>query len=407
MLRTLSRKVSRGLANTQNDLLSLLGRVRGQKPRPYTRGSGREPASARRIAPKKAWGAGVRKVATRPLTITRVVRETPDAVSLYLTEADGSPLRFTAGQFLSVDVAVGGETLRRAYSLASAALPGHEAHITVKRIPDGRVSHHLNEHAVADTTLAVLGPSGNFTVSPDPVRERHAVLLAGGSGITPVMSIAHTLLLAEPKSRVTLVYGNRGEGDIIFRERLARLAEEHGARLIVDHVLSDPPAGWTGGRGLLDTATIEARLAHLGVRDDSSTEYFVCGPTPMMDAAHAALGARSVPAGRIHEERFTRPEAREHTDHPAVDAELTVRADGKETKVIAKAGLTLLEAGLSAGLPMPFSCAMGGCGACRVKLVAGEVIMDEPNCLSAAEHEEGYVLTCCSTAASPVTVEIY
>jgi len=406
MLLRLPRRVVRGLANTQQDVAALLRRIRGEKTAPFHPGSGRPPASARRFAPKKAWGAGARAVVPRPLTVTRVVHETPDAVSLYLTEADGSPLRFTAGQFLSVDVTVGGETLRRAYSIASPALEGHDAHVTVKRIPDGRVSNHLHDHAASGMKLAVLGPSGGFTATPDPARRRHAVLIAGGSGITPVMSIAHTLLLSEPESRVTLVYGNRGAADIIFRDRLAGLVEAHGGRLTVDHVLADPPDGWQGGRGLLDTQTLEARLAALGVTDGEDTEYFVCGPSPMMDAAHAALAARGVPAARIHEERFTRPEERHADDHPKVDAEVTVRMGGKETRLVAKAGQTLLDAGLAGGVWLPFSCAMGGCGACRVKLVDGEVAMDEPNCLSAAEHEAGYVLTCVGAALGPVTLEV-
>ncbi|UCH29481.1 MAG: hypothetical protein JSV06_00235, partial [Myxococcales bacterium] len=157
---------------------------------------------------------------TRPLRVVDVVRETDDAVSIYLTEADGSPLEFRAGQFLSIDVPVDGKSLRRAYSLASACLPDVPRHITVKRIEDGRVSNHLNDTIAKGDELAVLGPSGNFTVEPRSVNQRHLVMIAGGSGITPIMSILETVLRVEADTRVTLIYGNRGWEDVIFRERL-------------------------------------------------------------------------------------------------------------------------------------------------------------------------------------------
>ena len=133
----------------------------------------------------------------RPVKVVQVVRETDDAVSIYLTEADGSALEFRPGQFLSVDVTIDGERLRRAYSLASACLPDVPVHVTVKRIEDGRVSNHLNDTIQAGDELAVLGPSGNFTVEPRQVNERHLVMIAGGSGITPIMSILETVLRLE------------------------------------------------------------------------------------------------------------------------------------------------------------------------------------------------------------------
>jgi ring-1,2-phenylacetyl-CoA epoxidase subunit PaaE len=348
-----------------------------------------------------------RGISPRPVRIRRVVRETPDAVSLYLEELSGAPLEHTPGQFLTVLVEVGGETLRRAYSLASPALPGAEPHVTVKRIADGRVSNFINDHMAEGTTLQVLGPSGAFTVKPDPAAERHLVMLAGGSGITPIMSIAHTVLALEPRSRVTLVFGNRSERDIIFRERLEGLVAEHGDRLRVDHVLSDPPAGWTGGTGLLDAPTLTARLDALALSDDAQLSYYLCGPTPMMEAVHETLAARGVPAARIHEERFVRPEERTGPSRVSTEPQpIVVRRRGIDQTVTAQPGQTLLETGLAAGLDMPFSCAMGGCGACKVKLVDGEVDMEEPNCLTTQERDAGQILACISRPCRPVTVEV-
>jgi ring-1,2-phenylacetyl-CoA epoxidase subunit PaaE len=144
---------------------------------------------------------------TRPVKVTQVVRETDDAVSIYLTEADGSALEFRAGQFLSVDVTINGERLRRAYSLASACLPDVPVHVTVKRIENGRVSNHLIDTVQEGDELAVLGPSGSFTVEPQTGNERHLVMIAGGSGITPIMSILETVLRVEERIRLTLIRG--------------------------------------------------------------------------------------------------------------------------------------------------------------------------------------------------------
>lgn len=331
---------------------------------------------------------------TRPLRVVDVVRETDDAVSIYLTEADGSPLEFRAGQFLSIDVTVDGKSLRRAYSLASACLPDVPRHITVKRIEDGRVSNHLNDTIAKGDELAVLGPSGNFTVEPRSVNQRHLVMIAGGSGITPIMSILETVLRVEADTRVTLIYGNRGWEDVIFRERLQALCEEHGDRLTVDHVLQHPPEWWTGERGLLSADILESRLRALQIQDDGLLRYFVCGPTPMMEAAHEVLAERGVSATRVAEERFTSPEARSDV-HGSDKTELVVisRA-GRDHGIQVAPGQTILEAALAADIDMPFSCAMGGCGACRVHLSEGDVQMEEPNCLSRSERAQGYVLTC-------------
>ena len=342
----------------------------------------------------------------RAVSVVKVVRETADAVSIYLTEADGSPLKFQPGQFLSVDVTVDGERLRRAYSLASACLDDVPTHITVKRIADGRVSNHLNDTVAEGDQLAVLGPSGNFTIEPRAVNQRHLVMIAGGSGITPIMSLLETVLRVEPGTHVTLIYGNRGWDDVIFRERLEGLCSEFGERLRLDHVLERPPEWWTGEQGLLTSDILESRMQALGLVDDGMQRYFICGPTPMMDAAHAVLEGRGVSANRIAEERFTSPEARAGVSGSDKTERVVIARAGHEHGIQVEPGQTILEAALGANLEMPFSCAMGGCGACRVHLAEGDVQMDEPNCLSRAEREQGYVLTCIGRPLGAAKIEV-
>jgi ring-1,2-phenylacetyl-CoA epoxidase subunit PaaE len=343
---------------------------------------------------------------TRPVKVTRVVHETDNAVSIYLTEADGSALEFRPGQFLSVDVTIDGERLRRAYSLASACLPDVPVHVTVKRIENGRVSNHLNDTVQEGDELAVLGPSGSFTVEPREVDERHLVMIAGGSGITPIMSILETVLRVDNRSRVTLIYGNRSWDDVIFRDRLAALCDEFSERLVVDHVLEHPAETWSAGRGLLSSEVLETRLGALGIQDDGLIRYFVCGPTPMIEAAHEALRNREVDADRVAEERFASPEMRAG-DMGSDKTELVVISKaGHDRGIQVEPGQTILEAALAAGIDMPFSCAMGGCGACRVRRADGEVRMEEPNCLSRAERDQGYVLTCVGRPMTRSKVEV-
>jgi ring-1,2-phenylacetyl-CoA epoxidase subunit PaaE len=346
--------------------------------------------------------------APRRLRIARVVRETADAVSLVLEDPSGAPIPFAPGQFFTLHVPVGGELLKRAYSASSSAIDGSRVAVTVKRVAGGRVSRHLVAHAHEGDAIDVLGPSGSFT--PSPARgPRLLVLVGGGSGITPLSSIARTLLASEPETRIALVYGNHALEDMIFRESLDALAAEPGAaprRFRVRHVLEEPPPGWTGGAGRLDGPALARELDALDDPDLTAAEYFLCGPAPMMAAARASLEQRGVAPSRIREERFVSAHAKTGAPASAEAHEVTLRIRGGERRVIVGGGRTVLETALDAGCEMPFSCAVGGCGTCRVRLAAGSVTMDEPNCLSAAERAAGYVLACVSRPTSPITLEV-
>jgi ferredoxin-NADP reductase len=352
-------------------------------------------------------------LAPRPLRITRIERETHDCVSIHLADPKNRRIVFVPGQFFTVLVAIaGGEVLRRAYSISSAPDSdgaAAEVTITVKRIAGGHASNHLNDHAREGELLEILGPSGNFTTAPDINLRRHVVLVGGGSGITPLMSIARALLAREPSTHVSLVYGNRREEDIIFRSAIDALAAEHPARFTRRLVLDEPPPGWTGGRGMLDRDNVDRELNALPQPPDlghDSSEYYVCGPEGMMAAAREALLGRGVPTSRIREERFSAPARRTAPVTPDAPQPVTIRIEGAERKVLALAGQTLLEAGLAGSLPMPYSCSMGGCGVCKVKLVSGSVASEEPNCLRDEERGEGFVLACVSRATSPCALEI-
>jgi len=340
-------------------------------------------------------------LAPRTVRIARVVRETADAVSLELA-FDGASPTFHPGQFMTLVVTIDGETFRRAYSIHTAPHEGRIA-VCVKRVKDGKVSGHLVDHAKEGDILQVLGPSGSFGLSPERPTPNRVVLVGGGSGITPLSSIAKTLLATDSASKITLLFGNRTLDDVVFRASLEELATEHPERFELRHVLESPPEGWLGSAGRLDAETCEKELARIDGLE--SAEIFLCGPAGMMDAARAALAARGLDETHVHEERFSSPGQRVEKS-PTTPQPIVMKKNGKVLSVIANPGQTLLEAGLAANVEMPFSCAMGGCAACKVKLVSGEVASEEPNCLTKQERAEGWVLACVSRACGPITVDV-
>ena len=407
----LPRSLVSALAQLRRDAAMVARRIAGKRPAPFTtRDAGSSPSSAH---PPEGGNVAERMaalLAPRTARVARVVRETPDAVTLVLEDPEdpaGAPFRFAPGQFFTLLVPIGAEVLRRAYSASSDAHDTARVAVTVKRVAGGVVPNHLNDVVREGDLLQVLGPSGSFTPPPAEEDGRHLVLVAGGSGITPMMSIARTVLASEPGARITLIYGNRREEDVIFLDALDALARAHAPRFSVRHVLSEPPAGWGGGGGLLEESVVRRELERCGALTDAL--YFLCGPEPMMTAARKALRARGVAEGRILEERFNMPHlrARSAGGAGAGPQVLTIRANGAGTREVYVApDQTLLEAGLSAGVPMDYSCAMGGCGACKVRLCAGEVEMEEPNCLTAQERAGGYVLACVSRLGAPATIAL-
>ena len=338
----------------------------------------------------------------RPMEVVAITRETDDAVSVTLAPRDGRPVAFEAGQFLTLEVTVEGAVERRAYSLSSSAAESSRLTVTVKRVAGGLVSNYVRDRLKVGDRVAALGPSGAFTVG-EATAPRRVVLVAGGSGITPMMSILRTHLVASPALSFTLVYGNRDRESVIFRDALAALASEHPARLTVIHALENAPEVWEGVTGRLDEATCAGVFDALRAGDD--TLWMLCGPDAMMAAARAVLFARGVARERVREERFFAP-AKSHATAATGPRLVTVRTSAGERVVTAAAGMTLLDAGLGGGVDMPFSCAVGGCGACRVKVVAGEVALDEPNCLTDRERRDGYTLACSARAVTEVPLAV-
>jgi ferredoxin-NADP reductase len=340
------------------------------------------------------------------MVVKAVVPETADAVSLVLARQDGQPVHFTPGMFFTLILTVDRQEYRRAYSVSSAVHQADTATVTVKRVAGGLVSNWINDRLRPGDVVPVLGPSGSFTLTPDAARARNLLLVGGGSGITPLMSMIRSVLEQEPDTRIHLLYGNRGMEDIIFSDALSMLEQEYDERLAMTHVLENPPAEWQGGVGRLDRPTFAALLDGILAHNPiAELEVYTCGPEPMMEAVQAEVMARGLPADHFHQERFT-PAARPADANRFSAQPMQVRYGGKTWSARAEAGQTLLEAGLTGGAPMQFSCALGGCGRCRVKVTEGRVDMPEPNCLLPEEKAQGYALACIAHACSPVVFDI-
>ncbi len=344
------------------------------------------------------------------LTVRRIEPDTAEAV--VVTFDVPPPLRetyaFTQGQYLTLRKTIDGQDLRRSYSICAGVDDG-ELRVGVRKVRGGVFSNWINEALKPGDSIAVMAPQGRFFVPLDPAARRHHVGIAGGSGITPILSILKTVLAREPQSSATLIYGNRMLKSTMFKEELEDLKNRHMARLVLHHVFSDEPTDAPLNMGLMDRAKIGEFLA--GVLPPASIDHvYICGPYTMNDEAEAALLAAGVPESRIHIERFgVAPQAGGAVVHQAQpgdaeQAKVVIIRDGLRREIdFQKDQPSILDAASAAGLEVPFSCTSGVCGTCRAKLVEGQVRMERNFALDKAEVAGGFILTC---QAHPVTERV-
>lgn len=336
------------------------------------------------------------------LKIAEVRRETADAVSIRFEIPAGlkDAFAFRAGQHLTLRTDLNGEDLRRNYSVCVAPHDG-EIRIAVKQMPGGRFSSWANSALAVGNIVDVLPPMGRFVLPETANASPYYVAIAGGSGITPVLSILKTILKQNPQSRYTLLYGNRNSASIMFLEELAGLKNRYLDRLEVYHFLENEAEEIELFNGRLDREKCEEVLGSL-VDARSADAFFICGPGPMMDAAEAALQARGVSATNIFIERFTTGAvsaeqlAREEVlQKKAAGTQISVTLDGRRAKITFDAAKgNILESVQAAGLPAPYACKGGVCTTCRAKVLSGTVAMKKNYELTESEVAQGYVLTC-------------
>ena len=337
-----------------------------------------------------------------PLTVSGIRRETRDAVVVTLTprEQDRDAFGFVQGQYLTFRRTFDGEELRRSYSICAGRDEG-VLQVGIKRVEGGAFSSFANEELHVGDTLEAMPPMGAFHTPLDPAKARHYLAFAGGSGITPVLSLVKTTLAAEPKSRFTLVYGNRSINAIMFREELEDLKNLHLGRFNVIHVLESEAQDIELFSGRIDGDKC-ARLFKGWIDPTAIDMAFICGPEPMMLAIAASLREHGLGDEQIKFELFASAPRRGRyvpRDAAAGDrADLctaTITLDGT-TRVIEmrKKGQTILDAALAASLDAPYACKAGVCSTCRAMVLEGETEMETNHALEDYEVRRGYVLTC-------------
>jgi len=335
------------------------------------------------------------------LRVAEVIAETDEANSIRfeVPEELRDRFAFRPGQHLTLRATIDGEELRRNYSLCTAP-DDDDWMVTVKRIAGGRFSNWVGDNLKAGDTIEVMPPHGSFTTEFDASKARHLVAIAGGSGITPVMSLIKSTLKYEPQSRFTLLYGNRDSSSVIFLEKLAALKDKHLGRLEIYHFLDAEEQDIELFNGMLTRERLDEIIPALVPDAKEVDGWFICGPGPMMDAAEGALLDGGTAKERIHIERFTAdrpPEAisREiaQLQSQAEGVTVAVTLDGRTRKVPFAAG-NILDSARAAGLSAPFACKAGVCATCRARVTKGKVEMAARYGLTDEEVAAGYVLTC-------------
>ena len=327
------------------------------------------------------------------LTVTDVVDETADTRSFVLEIPNElrSAFAYTAGQFCTFRAAIGGESVVRCYSMSSSPDTGDAFTTTVKRVPSGRMSNWMNDALSPGDTIEVLRPTGLFVLRP---RAAPVVAFAGGSGITPVISIVKSAI-ATTRRPVRLVYANRSADAVIFVDELERLRATADGRLRIHHHLDCE-------RGFLDPGQCASLVA-----DAADADFYICGPGPYMDTVEAGLSTLGVEPDRRFIERFVLPEPAP-TDLAGLSTRsVVIRLDRRETSVRYESGDTILDTARRGGLRPPFSCEQGNCATCMARLDAGSVTMRVNNALSPDEVQDGWVLTCQALPTSPEVVVDY
>ena len=351
-----------------------------------------------------------------PLKVADIRRETADSVSVAfeIPSAFQNEYQYTQGQYVTIKMDINGEEIRRSYSLCSSPLADSDFRIAAKKVKDGRMSVKLNDSIKVGDVLEVMTPMGNF-YNIKNTTNKNIVLFAGGSGITPMLSIIKTILKEDPTCSLTLFYGNQNEASTIFKNELDEIASANAAKFKLIYIFDEAPANhpilYTG---LITKEKVLALVEnHVGLNLDN--EFFICGPTPMMKNVEESLQSLQIKKENIHLEYFTASLETNNSAEPAkldagekIISQITVILDGDETSFeLASDGKNILDAAMDQDVDVPFSCKGAVCCTCRAKVLEGKVHMKANYALTEEEVAEGFILTCQAHPLTPVVVVDY
>ncbi len=351
-----------------------------------------------------------------PLPIANIQAETDTAicVSFEIPQALQDTFRFIQGQFLTLKAVIDGEEIRRSYSICSG-VHDNKLQVGIKRVRNGKFSNFANDTFKAGTTVDVMPPQGTFNTVLSKDHQKNYMCIAAGSGITPILSIIKTILAEEPKSKVTLIYGNRRSNSVMFKEELSFVKNRYMQRLNWINIMDFEDQGADILNGIIDNRKGAALVRNKLIDIKSTYDVFICGPEAMMSEVSRGFREQGLNDSQIHYELF----ANSSEDSKAIleksqkriadygeekTSKVTVVSDARSIQFdLATVGENILDAGIHNGLELPYACKAGVCSTCKAKLLKGQVDMDITHGLEQHEIDDGYILTC---QAHPVSEEV-
>lgn len=341
------------------------------------------------------------------LKVKEIIRETADAITIVFNKP-GTNVSYKSGQFLTFILEIGGEKLRRSYSLSSSPYADENWAVSVKKVKGGKVSSYLVDHLKVGDIIETMAPAGIFTYEPIVTNSSDIVLIGAGSGITPLYSILHSTLTVEKNSRVFLLYANRNEESVILKKNIEALQTQYSQRFFYAPIYSQPLSNNSALSGRMDQDKIKQLLENFKLINYSTATFFVCGPQGMMDETFQALDLLKVPHNQVRKESFVSASNSSETKTTTVDTSTSgvvvgIKYGKQEYKVNVAPGQTILEAALDQNIDLPYSCQSGMCTACMGKCKNGQIKMDDPDGLSDNEIKQGFVLTC---VGRPLTADV-
>ena len=336
-----------------------------------------------------------------PLKIKEINRETKDAVSIVfdIPVTLQAEYQFKQGQYLTLKLNINGEEVRRSYSICSSPYSEKELRVAVKEVNGGRASTYLNRELKIGDVIEVMTPLGNFYTPLSGSNNKQYILFAGGSGITPMMSILKSVLYVEKNSEVVLVYANKNEDSTIFKKEIEKIQEENSRRFKLISVFEESNSVLPSfQKGILSKENALAIIEN-NIPLNRDNEFFICGPGPLMENIKQTLESLKIKKEKIHIEYFSAvlEEVNQAANVIKGDfvSEVTVIMYGMETNFSLKnSGSSILDAALEAGVDVPFSCKGAVCCTCRAKVMEGSASMRANFALTDSEVADGFILTC-------------